>query len=175
VADDEVSRAVEEGLGAVRAAVHRCTTSQGLEAHDAQRELGEVLVRSVAAAKDLARGGSPHADVVRRGVSDMVKLAKPWLTAEFVFAHRVRMSTEEVAELLRRTWLRTEVALHAFREADGDQRARARVRELVDGLSAVRTASARGRGPALSERQAMTWELGVDEMIRFATEALARA
>lgn len=172
---ESVSLTGRKCLSDVQAAMDRCSASQGKELAAAWRELSRVANESVDALADVVED-EPKDSRLRRAaqlVEDEIwAMTRPWLNLNFVVTHRVRLSTEEMSNLQRRSWQRAEELISACRDASGDElpAAQARLRQFVDELQLIRDVPS----DVMTERQHSMWQLAVEEITLFAADALAR-
>ena len=172
---ESVSSTGQKCLTDVRAAVDRCSASQGKELAAAWRELSRVVNESVDALADVV-ADEPTDSRLRRAAqlveNEIWAMATPWLNLDFVVTHRIRLSTEEMSNLQRRSWQRAEVLISACRDANGEElpAAQARLRQFVDELQLIKDVP----DDVMTERQYSMWRLAVEEITLFAAEALAR-
>jgi hypothetical protein len=173
----EVSSVLQGSLRAVREATEKCSSARGDDLIAARQELRTLLYEWVARLEALAREAPPKSRLPRmmRLTSDELwEMAEPWLSYEFVVAHRVQLTASEMSELQRDTWSRVEAAIAAYGETRGDDEvaARERLTRLAD---QIRTSSETAMsGDAMSERQLLMWRLAADEITGFVADAVAR-
>lgn len=91
-------------------------------------------------------------------------MAQPWVIFDFMAADWSSLKTAEMSDLQRAMWHRAEEVVAAA--AEDREEARQLVAETEAILAALPIMS-------LSERQTLMWQLAVDEIVGFVSDALA--
>lgn len=162
----ELSSALKTPLASVSEAVRKCSAARSDELAVARRELAGALCESMTTLGALAQGVPPSSrvrEMARFTAQELWRMAQSWVIFDFMAADWSSLTTAETADLQRAMWQRAEEVVAA--PGENQEEARQLVAETEAILAALPIMS-------LSERQTLMWQLVVDEVVGFVSDAL---